>query len=137
MQQSFLLDTCAALWVTAGAISQSTSDALTEARNNGLPIFVSPITAWEIAMMARKGRFRSPYTPQRWFDALLATPGTALADMPPKVLIDSQLLPGNLNFDPADRIIAATAREYAYTVMTRDRALLAYAREGHLSAFEC
>ena len=35
------------------------------------------------------------------------------------------------------RIIAATAREYGYTVMTRDRALLDYAAQGYLSALAC
>jgi len=52
-------------------------------------------------------------------------------------LMESSLLPGTLHSDPADRIIAATAREYGFTVMTRDRGLLAYANEGHMSAVEC
>jgi len=60
-----------------------------------------------------------------------------LADLPPHVLLESSSLPGNLNRDPADRILAATAREYGYTVMTRDKALLDYGREGHLSVLEC
>lgn len=137
MRQPFLLDTCAALWVVAGTISQKASDALSEARSNGLPIFVSPITAWEIGMLARKGRFRSQYAPQRWFDELMAAPGAALAEMPAKLLMESSFLPGELHLDPGDRVIAATAREYGYTVMTRDRVLLDYARAGHLSAFEC
>jgi PIN domain nuclease of toxin-antitoxin system len=46
-------------------------------------------------------------------------------------------LPGALPADPADRIIAATAREYGFAVMTRDRALLAYADQGSLSAVTC
>jgi PIN domain nuclease of toxin-antitoxin system len=48
----------------------------------------------------------------------------ALADMPPAVLIASQNLPNFLVGDPADRIIAATAREYRFTVVTRDKPLL-------------
>jgi PIN domain nuclease of toxin-antitoxin system len=64
-------------------------------------------------------------------------PDTALAELTPKVLMESSLLPGTLHSDPADRIIAATAREYGFTVMTRDRGLLAYANEGHMSAVEC
>lgn len=57
--------------------------------------------------------------------------------MPAELLIESQSLPGNIHKDPYDRIIAATAREYGYTVMTRDRALLDYGQEGYLSAVEC
>jgi len=51
--------------------------------------------------------------------------------------MESSFLPGSLHRDPADRIIAATAREYGHTVITRDRALLDYARQGHLAAVEC
>lgn len=88
-------------------------------------------------MLASKRRFKSSYSPQRWLERLLALPNVRLAEMPPQMLLQSSLLPGTLPNDPADRIIAATAREYGFTVMTRDRPLLDYAREGHLSAIEC
>jgi PIN domain nuclease of toxin-antitoxin system len=137
MKRPILLDTCAAMWIVADEISDATAQALAEARDANIATYVSPITAWEIGMLARKGRFRSSYTPQRWFEQLMATPNTALAQLTPELLLESSLLPGKLHGDPADRIIAATAREYGFTVMTRDRFLLAYAREGHLSALEC
>jgi PIN domain nuclease of toxin-antitoxin system len=137
MRQPLLLDTCAALWIVAGEISQKTIDALSEARNADLVTYVSPVTAWEVGMLARKGRFRSGYTPQRWFEELMKAPDTALAELSARVLMESSFLPGKLHFDPADRIIAATARELGYTVVTRDRALLDYADQGYLSAMEC
>ena len=46
-------------------------------------------------------------------------------------------VPGTPPADPADRIIAATAREYGFTVVTRDAKLLSYAGEGHLKALPC
>ncbi len=137
MNQPLLLDTCAAIWIVAGEISGKGAEALSESRRAGLPTYVSPITAWEIGLLARKGRFRSRYSPQRWFDALMSVPDTALANLSAKVLMESSFLPGRLHFDPADRIIAATAREYGYTVMTRDAGLLDYAAQGYLSAMEC
>jgi PIN domain nuclease of toxin-antitoxin system len=39
--------------------------------------------------------------------------------------------------DPADRIIAATARAFDMTLVTRDRPLLDYADAGHLKALAC
>jgi len=57
--------------------------------------------------------------------------------MPAELLIDSQSLPGDIHKDPYDRIIAATAREYGYTVVTRDRALLDYGKAGYLSVMPC
>jgi PIN domain nuclease of toxin-antitoxin system len=137
VKQPFLLDTCAALWIVAGEISQEIADALSESRRAGMPTYVSPITAWEVGMLARKGRFRSAYTPQRWFEQLMRAPDTTLAELSAKILMESSFLPGNLHFDPADRIIAATAREFGFTVMTRDSALLGYASQGYLSAMEC
>ena len=65
------------------------------------------------------------------------TPDTTLAKLTVGVLMESSFLPSRINNDPTDRIIAATAREYGFMVMTRDRALLDYAKQGHLSAIEC
>lgn len=74
---------------------------------------------------------------QSWFERLLRVPGAYLAPMPPEVLIASSELPGDLHKDPADRILAATARRYGYRLMTRDRPLLSYAAAGHLQAIAC
>jgi PIN domain nuclease of toxin-antitoxin system len=137
MKRPFLLDTCAALWIVSNEISQATSDALSDARNAGLLTYVSPITALEVGNLARKRRFKSSLTPQRWFKQLMSLPSVTLAGMPPELLIESALLQDFSHGDPADRIIAATAREYGFTVMTRDRALLDYGKQGHLSVLEC
>jgi PIN domain nuclease of toxin-antitoxin system len=61
----------------------------------------------------------------------------ALAELSPQILIASSFLPGDPPTDPADRIFAATAREYGYTLVTRDRPLLDYAEQGHLKALAC
>jgi PIN domain nuclease of toxin-antitoxin system len=137
MARPFLLDTCAALWIVSGMLPQKSADALSEAYNVGLPTYISPITAWEVGILARKGRFRSPLSPHRWFEVLMSFPGAALAELSPRVLLDSSFLPRDFHLDPGDQIIAATAREHGFTVMTRDRALLDYAAQGHLAAVEC
>lgn len=136
MRPPFLLDTCAAIWFFDGALPRAVNE-LTEAINQGHSTYVSPITAWEVSVSARKGRFASSLAPQRWFELILGFPGISLADMPPAVLIASQELPNFPTDDPADRIIAATAREYGLTVVTRDRALRAYGKQGYLSVLEC
>lgn len=120
-----------------GALSSKADQVLTEAFLAGSMTYVSPITALEVSTSARKRRFRSMLSPVRWFETLVAQPGIALAAMPPALLIASQQLPDFDNNDPYDRIIAATAREYGFAVMTRDRALLDYGRQGYLSVLEC
>lgn len=135
---SLLLDTCAAIWLTnADPISDEASDALLQTRNSGESVYVSPITAWEMGLLAARGRVSLLMTPQRWFERLLEAPGLRLSEMTPNVLIASSFLPGKLPGDPADRIIAATAREYGYKLVTRDRPLLEYAKQGHIQAIPC
>jgi len=137
MTRPFLLDTCAAIWFMDGALSKNPLDALTDAHNRGLSTYVSPITALEVGNLARKGRFISSLAPSRWFELLMRAPGMSLAQMPPQVLIASSELPELRINDPADRIIAATAREYGFAVVTRDRALLDYGKRGYLNVLEC
>ena len=137
MSGPFILDTCACLWLVSGELSAGGLTAITDALNVGVQTFVSPITALEVGTLTRKRRLKSPLSPQKWFRRLISLPGIEMAEMPPDILIESALLPNYPDKDPYDRIIAATAREYGYTVLTRDRALLEYAKEGYLSALAC
>jgi PIN domain nuclease of toxin-antitoxin system len=133
-----LLDTCACIWImNKDWMRRDAVEAIDEASDRGDKVFVSPITAWEVGVSARKRRFKSAHSPRRWLEILTARPLIALAQMPAHVLLESSWLPGELHGDPADRIIAATAREYGFTVMTRDRALLDYGAQGYLSVLEC
>lgn len=133
-----LLDTCAAIWIShEQRISDDALGALERARTVGDFTYVSPITAWEIGLLVSRGRMSSPMSPQRWFERLMQAPGLNLADMSPNILIASSFLPGAPPRDPADRILAATAREYGYILVTRDRPLLDYAGQGHIQAIAC
>jgi PIN domain nuclease of toxin-antitoxin system len=118
-------------------MAKAANEAMNKSVDAGVPLRVSPITAWEVGTLAQKGRFKSSLSPQRWFERLRSMPSIQLCELTSEVLMGSSFLPGDFHKDPADRIIAATAREYGYTVMTRDKALLDYGREGHLSVLEC
>lgn len=133
-----LLDTCAAIWLAEGeAVSQQALNAIDRAGTTGKSIFVSPITAWEIGLLAARGRIAMSMPPQAWFERLLAVPGIALTDLSVRILIASSYLPGQPPRDPADRMIAATARETGLKLITRDRLLLDYADQGHIEAIAC
>jgi PIN domain nuclease of toxin-antitoxin system len=133
-----LLDTCAAIWISEEQrLASEALTAIERSHRSGEFIYVSPITAWEIGLLVSHGKLTSPMSPQRWFERLLEAPGVRLADMSADVLISSSFLPGAPPRDPADRILAATAREYGYRLMTRDTPLLTYARQGHLQALAC
>jgi len=133
-----LLDTCAAIWLMAGdPFSEGALQAIQQAQTTHLGIYVSAFTAWELATLVSKGRVQLTITPQSWFARLTALPGMRLADVTPEILIASTQLPGVIPQDPADRIIAATARALDLTLITRDRKLLSYAEQGHLRAICC
>jgi PIN domain nuclease of toxin-antitoxin system len=133
-----LLDTCAAIWIVAGAdLDPAAEDAMDRARDLAEPVFVSSVTAWEVGLLAAKGRFASPYSPKVWFDKLLSIEFFHAADVTPSIFIDSCFLPGKAPRDPGDRIIIATARDHGYTIMTRDRLILEYRDAGQVLAIEC
>jgi PIN domain nuclease of toxin-antitoxin system len=133
-----LWDTCAAIWIYEKArLSRAAVDAMSAAHREGVPAYVSPITAWEIGMLVSRGRLQLLIRSERWFANLFEAPGVRMADLSPDVLIASSYLPGKPPKDPTDRILAATARELGATLITRDRALLAYGEQGHVAVLEC
>jgi PIN domain nuclease of toxin-antitoxin system len=131
-----LLDTCAALWLTGGGLSDRAEAEIRVTREQGVDVLISPISAWEIGLLVSKGRLALKLAPLPWFEALLEE-GVTLAPMPPQVLIAASHLPGPPLRDPADRIIAATARAGGYRLMTRDRPLLEFATSGQVEAIAC
>jgi PIN domain nuclease of toxin-antitoxin system len=135
---SILLDTCAAIWFsTAAGLRKAAVEALDAAVDRKEQIFVSPITAWEVGLLSAKGRLAWPISPKSWFNGLVGAEHMAVANLSPELLIESSFLPGSGLCDPADRIVVATAREFGWAVMTRDRVILDYAAAGHVRAIEC
>jgi PIN domain nuclease of toxin-antitoxin system len=133
-----LLDTCAVIWLSEGErLARSAIELLKAADDTGQLTYISPISAWEVGQLASRGRLQLLITPQRWFARLFEAKGVQLAEMSADVLIASSFLPGKPPRDPADRILVATARDLGATLITRDRALLGYGKQGHLSVAEC
>jgi PIN domain nuclease of toxin-antitoxin system len=117
-----LLDTHAMIWFVIdkglGRQSQKIADkALAEDR-----LAVSAFSFWELAMLIAKGRLRALKSAgeQR---AKLITAGIRELPLSGEIAILAAEL-DNLNGDPADRIIAATAIVRDATLMTADENLL-------------
>ena len=135
--KSILLDTCAAIWIAEDEPITADATQVLGAARESTTIFVSPMSGWEVGMLVAKKRITIAMEPEAWFEKLLAVPGVQSAPLTVRTLIASSFLPGLPPRDPVDRIIAATAREGGYQVITRDRVLLDYAKEGYISAIEC
>jgi|TARA_R110002124_G_scaffold147248_2_gene312473 PIN domain nuclease of toxin-antitoxin system len=132
-----LLDTCAVIWLQQGATFKPEAEAaLQEAQTIGTQVLVSPITAWEIGLLVSRGRLALSLPPLKWFERVLDL-GVDLASLTPAILIASSTLPGPPLRDPADRIIATTARDGGYRLMTRDQPLLDFAADGQVAAIAC
>jgi PIN domain nuclease of toxin-antitoxin system len=134
-----LLDTHALIWIVAKApMSSASLVAVRKAARTG-DVLVSPVSAWELGLLAtaRRSSIRFLPTLQKWWEKALSTPGVRLTPLLPEAAIEAAFLPGKPHRDPADRLLIATARQLGATLITRDKLILAYARQGHLDAIPC
>jgi PIN domain nuclease of toxin-antitoxin system len=76
-----LLDTHALLWLDSGAPMTRESIAVIDDAAARGEVLVSPISAWEIGLLARKGRLRLDLDPLVWFERFLGLPGVRLTPL--------------------------------------------------------
>ena len=91
-------------------------------------VFVSVISIWELAMLERDGRLVLQNGVRAWVDEALNMPGIRLAEYSSNIAIESVHLPKPMHKDPSDRILVATARVERMTLVTADKAILAFAK---------
>lgn len=130
MTDVVVLDTHVLVWLLEGDLRLSISAR--ETIGAASRVCISAITPWEIGMLVAKGRLGFGQDVQQWIDEVLALPAVHLVPLLPSIAIASTRLPGELHGDPADRLIAATARHLDATLVTADGKLLAYGAAGHL-----
>lgn len=132
-----LLDTHAWVWLLNGserlgpkakkAIQRSLADEA---------VLISAISPWEVAMLVAKGRLVLDRDVGEWVQTALSLPGFRLEPISAEVAVASTRLPGVIHSDPADRMIAATARHLGSTLITADQLLLDYGKDGHLKTLK-
>lgn len=127
-----LLDTHVWIWLADAPerISAACVDLVRQAQPSGR-VHVSPISAWEVGMLAGKGRVSLSRDVHDWVARTLAS-DLRVAPLTAEIALDAALLGGDPPRDPADRLIVATARALGAALVTRDAGLLAYGRAGHV-----
>ncbi|MBI4701404.1 MAG: type II toxin-antitoxin system VapC family toxin [Deltaproteobacteria bacterium] len=116
-----LLDTHAWLWLWTQPerLSRRAAAAIRGALRGG-GIGVASISLWEVAMLIAAGKVR-PYEPaERWIARLVRETGVVVRELTPAVATLATQFPASFPRDPADRIIAATARDAGTALVTAD-----------------
>ncbi|MCV9999851.1 type II toxin-antitoxin system VapC family toxin [Pararhizobium sp. YC-54] len=138
MTEGYLLDTCAMIWATQLApMSKDVTVLLNAKPHDRRQLNISAMSAWEIGMLVAKGRLATTKNALIWFADFAKEADVAVLDVTPELLVTSSFLPAPIHNDPTDRIIIATAREHDLTIITRDRAILAYGAAGHVKTLVC
>jgi PIN domain nuclease of toxin-antitoxin system len=132
-----LLDTHAAIWAAAGRLKPAVAREVTGAAERG-ELLLSPITAWEIGTLARKGRLPPAFPATQYVTDLFSQPGVLAASFTPSIALAATALPGQFRGDSADCILIATAIAYGARFVTHDRAILKYASmTRHVQCIPC
>ena len=89
-------------------------------------IFISSISAWELALLAAKKRLKLTIDVTDWITKSERLPFLQFIPVDNSVAVKSVNLPQPLHKDPADRLIIATAITIAAPVVTKDEKLWDY-----------
>lgn len=139
MSQAYLVDTHVWIWYARGdrdRINRDVAHWLQTLDEQGA-LHVSVISAWEIGLLDAKGRIRLGSPIREWMDTFFQRTRFRLLSLDLPVALAANQLPGELHPDPADRLLVATARHHELTLLTEDRKILEYARQGYVRASRC
>ena len=119
-----LLDTCTLVWLDSDPALLSAT-ARQEIGNQARSLFVSSVSALELAIKIRKGKLTLPMPLETWFPGVLAAHGIEEIVVDWRVSAATGALP-LLHSDPFDRIIIATAKLNNQSIVTPDQLIRAY-----------
>lgn len=119
----YLLDTHVVLWLAASP--ERVPSGLREELVRAEQLFVSPVSAYELAQKVRSGGLpQAEGVLARWGELIEAMFANELA-----VTGSEMLQAGMLDWshrDPFDRMLVAQAQLYGLTLVTRDEAIIGY-----------
>jgi len=132
----YLLDTHAWVWAQTGETARFKRDVRKELERSqaNRQVYVSAISVLELARLVSMGHLTLPCSIDDFVAQAFGEGMLLLLDVTPRILIDSTRLPGDIHRDPADRLLVATARAHGLALVTRDKQLLTYAKQGFMNA---
>lgn len=127
-----LLDTHVWIWMAEGddrRMPARVIDRVEEAGRKGM-VLVHPISVWEVGTLIRKGRLVLSLAVESWVERALGLPGIFLLSLTPESALEAALLASEDLSDPADCMLVAAARLEDAHLVTADRRILDFARDG-------
>lgn len=89
-------------------------------------IYISTISAWEIALLASRNRLKFTMDARDWIARSEALPFLHFVPLDNAIAIQAVRLPEPFHKDPADRIIVATAMTMGAPLLSSDNRILEY-----------
>ncbi|MDX8515577.1 type II toxin-antitoxin system VapC family toxin [Mesorhizobium captivum] len=139
-----LLDTHVLYWLVSGVEALSDDALVTIGENQATgTLYVSPITAWELAIAARKPAHKAPpdlgaSSPARWFSAAAEATTAKIIPIKQRVAIEAAAVVTTTGHkDPGDCYLIATARVRKIPIMTRDHVMRGLAAPNYLQVLDC
>lgn len=125
MSDAIVVDTHVLLWWLAGSkrLSARARELIAEASK----VLVAPITFWEVAMLAQKGRIELDRPIRMWVNDVVGSPNIDVAELTPQIAVEAGCL-SDFHGDPADRLIYATASILKLALLTKDDKIRAFAK---------
>ena len=122
-----VLDTHAWIWwVSSPTLLSEASKHIIDEAVTERNIFISSISAWEVAILVSRGRLKLTMSASDWVAASEALPFVDFVPVSNSIALKSVQLPGALHNDPADRIIIATAVSLGAVLVTKDEKIRNY-----------
>lgn len=120
-----LLDTCTFLWIAAGS-SQLSKACLEAFRTPANEVFLSPVSAWEIAVKYDLGKLELSEPPERLVPAERRRHAIGSLPLDERSTLMLRRLPP-LHRDPFDRMLVCQALVHGLTILTPDEQIERYA----------
>jgi PIN domain nuclease of toxin-antitoxin system len=121
-----LLDTHVLVWMVSAPakISREAVRQIRKAqREDGCAI--ASFTLWELALLYQRNRLRGAGTVEASIREILEKSRVTVIELTPEIAALAMSFPDNYPRDPGDRLIGATARACAMTLITQDERILA------------
>jgi PIN domain nuclease of toxin-antitoxin system len=119
-----LLDTHALVWLASDPKKLS-APAKRAIRQHADQLYVSSISALEIAILVKRNRLSLPIPPEEYIGRALTQHGIRELPVDYRVAVASADLP-DIHLDPFDRMIIATAQLNRMTILSMDRIISKY-----------